>query len=172
MKTTLLLLADLSYQHGLIGLNEYAERLETIDWLTSTEDSTEAEMRQLEEVNGLTSQTSTSQNDVRDESLSLLALKKWMFTIGDADCFPSVPHGHLNNKNGKTKLNPYTGYIINKDKKEIDRLTKAEMYVLWSDPKFRNHCREQINWYTGFAPEYLFPDARKGRLSLPKWRKR
>jgi hypothetical protein len=170
MNTTLRLLADLSYQYGIIGLNEYVERMETIDWLS---DESEEEQNSLEVENDRNGQLAGNE---QEDNLSLIVLNKWVFTIGDVDCAPSVPHGHLLKKTNKTKLNPYTGFVFDGNGKESYRLKKAEMITLWNDKDFRSHCHEQIDWYHGFAigSGYAFPNVLKGKgmHTLPRWRKR
>lgn len=102
-----------------------------------------------------------------------VAFNKWVFTIGDADCFPSVPHGHLHKKtNPRPKLNPYTGRVFwDAHNENVSmRLTRAEMKSLWSDSSFVEHCREQVIHYTEFAPGYGFPNARRGKLHFPRWK--
>ena len=104
--------------------------------------------------------------------LEFLAFNKWMFTIGDPDCYPSVPHGHFRNKTRVwPKLNPYTGRVFSGNHQEDvnSRLSKNEMRFLWTDSNFVDHCRKQVHWYSNFAPAYGFPNARLGRDVFPKW---
>ena len=102
-----------------------------------------------------------------------LAFNKWLFTLGDKDCYPSVPHGHLHKKTrGWPKLNPYTGRVFSDVHQEdvSSRLNKAAMKSLWNDSDFVEFCRKQVLWYSRFAPEYGFPGARFGKLHFPRWR--
>jgi hypothetical protein len=64
----------------------------------------------------------------------LVMLTKWVFTAGDPDCYPSVPHEHFQKKtNSWPKLNPYTGRVFSAPHEEdkARRLTKEEMQILW-----------------------------------------
>ncbi|MCS2172637.1 hypothetical protein MUU46_20345 [Scandinavium sp. TWS1a] len=71
--------------------------------------------------------------------MHFLAFNKWLFTVGDADCFPSVPHGHYKRKTKPwPKLNPYIGVVFSSMQTEdvSSRLTKKEMKLLWNESKF------------------------------------
>lgn len=183
------LLSDLSYLTGLIGYCEYLERCEVADWLEDPynqipdprlpqEDIQEKpfedeypEDRETEEKNRFTQSGQSRDNE--PPYLELLILNKWMFTLGDVDCYPSVPHGHFEVKTRKwPKLNPYTGRVFSNIHKDdpINRLSKQDMKKIWNDPKFIDHCREQVIWYSDFAINYDFPKARRGKLVFPRWR--
>lgn len=189
MNSNIILLTDLSYEIGLIGVAEYVERMEVADWLSEHN----AEMRDprlgnLEEApprhrpepskeHGAGGNTGSggSQGDDKNDSpyMQFLALNTWMFTVGDHDCYPSVPHGHFQRKTNKwPKLNPYTGraFIAMHSEDISARLTRTEMRTLWSDEDFVEHCRQQVLWYSDFAPSYAFPSARRGKLRFPRWR--
>lgn len=184
------LLSDFSYQLGLIGIAEYRERLEIAYWLsTDGEDKLdprgsrhEGPERPHEDDDNPKSDKEYVTGDFikriapgenpRADELQLLALNKWMFTIGDRDCYPSVPHGHLHRKTNEwPKLNPYTGRVFADTHVEdhASRLTKTEMKGIWNDADFVGHCRQQVIWYSAFAPNYAFPRARRGKLHFPKW---
>jgi hypothetical protein len=186
----IVLLSDLSYQLGLIGIAEYKERLEIGYWLSTNEDGKpdprtgkHEELKcpggnnERRENGGAQSQVGSGSGNAPDEDPSdqrprFLAFKKWMFTVGDRDCYPSVPHGHPHGKTNEwPKLNPYTGRVF-ADMHDEDapcRLTKAEMKALWNEEGFVEHCRKQVLWYSDFAPDYAFPRARFGKLRFPKW---
>jgi hypothetical protein len=124
MHQYIILLSDLSYEIGLIGLAEYEERLAIADWLfapdhdypdprvRSGRDGENREERQAssDEVGSAESSDSFESGetgDDQDRRHRLLVLNKWMFTVGDRDCYPSVPHGHLHRKTNRwPKLNP------------------------------------------------------------------
>ena len=179
------LLSDLSFSIGLIGYAEYFERFEIADWLEDTSNTiVDPRSHKIETLEELTINENTEVDEkyhiskagkIDDECLpwlELLLINKWMFTIGDADCYPSVPHGHLQKKTREwPKLNPYTGRVFSSVHKEDDskRLSKLEMKTIWNDSKFVDHCREQILWYIDFSPNYGFPMARRGRFVFPKW---
>lgn len=192
MYNHIILLSDLSYTIGIIGLVEYNERLEISNWLNCSDNSLsdprdcddEHRVFDYERPHESPNKNSPSGSPIGSGSIEdedeesdrwrrFLAFNKWVFTIGDADCYPSVPHGHLHNKNNPyPKLNPYTGKAFLKSRAEDVslRLSRAEMKTLWSDSKFVQHCREQVIYYEQFAPAYGFPDARRGRHHFPRWR--
>ena len=182
------LLSDLSFNIGLIGYAEYSERYEVANWLDDTSNKMmDPRLHQTEtleqsilnedikdqEVDGKQCASKVGQIDDEDSPwLELLLMNKWMFTIGDADCYPSVPHGHFQRKTKEwPKLNPYTGRVFadvhNEDNSK--RLNKLDMQIIWNDSNFIEHCREQVLWYSHFAPTYSFPRARRGKLVFPKW---
>ncbi len=190
MHHDIVLLSDLSYQLGLIGIAEYEERLEIAYWLSMNADGKPdprtalheepARLRgndESRENGGAQGQAGSNSGNPPDEDQSdrwqqFLAFNKWIFTVGDPDCYPSVPHGHLRRKTNKwPKLNPYTGRVFADVHTEDAscRLTKAEMKVLWNDEDFVEHCRKQVLWYSDFAPKYAFPRARFEKLRFPKW---
>ena len=179
----LYLLADLSYQLGLIGLPEYQERIKVADWLSektdedprrNPEDREEPFGEPLDEKEE--PQKAAKGNEGEDEPpdpiLRLVMLNHWMFTLGDRDCYPSVPHGHWNSKTREwPKLNPYNGRVFDHPHRENtrSRLKKTDMQKLWRDNSFIDHCRHQIHWYSSFAPSYIYPNARRGKYVFPIW---
>lgn len=184
----IVLLSDLSYQLGLIGIAEYEERSEIAYWLSTKgegkldprrgrhdEPERPRENDGIGEMDGAQRQGGFGSANATDENpswLQFMAFNKWMFTFGDRDCYPSVPHGHLYKKTSEwPKLNPYTGRVFVRVHKEDAsyRLTKVEMKELWNDEVFVEHCRKQVVWYSSFAPDYTFPRARFGKLHFPKW---
>jgi len=186
----IILLSDLSYQLGLIGIAEYKERREVAHWLSvdgqEQPDPRHGRHEELErphefdearENEGTPSQGSSgsansTEEDPTDRWQRFLAFNKWMFTVGDRDCYPSVPHGHLHRKTNEwPKLNPYTGRVFSAVHAEdvACRLTKTEMKTLWNDSGFIEHCHKQVLWYSDFAPAYRFPNARFGKLRFPRW---
>ena len=181
------LLSDMSFMAGIIGYSEYCERYEIADWLMESADrvpdprisNLECEAPNQEsdhqEENVERGELGVSSKSGQNEPpwLELLMMNQWMFTIGDVDCYPSVPHGHYKSKTRVwPKLNPYTGRVFSDIHKEDigKRLTKKEMNRLWNDPRFVEHCREQVLWYSDFSPSYGFPGARRGKLVFPRWR--
>ncbi len=186
----IVLLSDLSYQLGLIGIAEYQERREIAYWLSMDvegkidprsgrheESERPRENDEIRENHGAlytgdSGSTIATDDDPSHRWPQFLAFNKWMFTIGDRDCYPSVPHGHLHRKTNEwPKLNPYTGrvFVNVHDEDASCRLTKAEMKALWNGEDFVEHCRKQVLWYNDFAPDYEFPRARFGKLRFPSW---
>lgn len=184
------LLNDLSYEAGIIGLVEREERNQIASWVFSREHSTDPrgaldrdpeERARIEEAEvfrplgtdgrGLVS--SVNEPTVQEPAtMQFLVLKRWYFTLGDADCAPSIPHGHENAKTQKwPKLNPYTGKVFTAGHQEDAprRLSRLDMQMLWQDDGFVDHCREQVSWYADQFPHYRFGNARRGLLAFPRW---
>lgn len=152
MNKSYILLSDLSYAVGLIGLIELEERLEIANWLygdmTDPADprgpldcNIEFDEPILEEdvFRPMRSEFTSTRQDLAKsinpvpEVLQFLVLKRWHFTIGDPDCAPSVPHGHENAKTQKwPKLNPYIGKVFTAMHSEdrTRRLSREEMKAL------------------------------------------
>ena len=181
------LLSDLSFIAGLIGYSEYCERHEIAIWLEDSSGSVpdprisslegEELPRESDDSDEIVDKDRVSGTRKSEDNappwLELLIMNQWMFTIGDADCYPSVPHGHFKAKTKEwPKLNPYTGRVFAGMHKEdaSKRLSKKDMKKLWNYSKFIEHCREQVLWYSDFAPSYGFPGARRGKFIFPMWR--
>jgi hypothetical protein len=190
MSTAILLLSDLSYSLGLIGLSEMSERVDVAEWLANIDNILPdprgiVEDREVSRNADRRNRDQTSRSDEEnDESKSggkkgddpewmrLIVLNKWHFTLGDADCVPSVPHGHENSKTQSwPKLNPYTGRVFTDVQQEdvSKRLDRHEMQTLWRDESFVERCRRQVIWYANSFPAYAFANARRGRLHFPRW---
>lgn len=187
MATAILLLSDLSYSLGIIGLAELAERNEIAAWLSDPNDSQSDPRGALGEQEnaargyeldehpkevGATDASGSAKAHKEPPWLSFLAFNRWHFTLGDADCVPSVPHGHEHAKTQKwPKLNPYTGraYISMNNEDVSKRLTRNEMQQLWRNDDFVEHCRKQVIWYANEYPSYKFAHARRGMLRFPQW---
>jgi hypothetical protein len=182
----IVLLSDLSYYLGLIGASEYEERLAIASWIAAEVDDApdprcdeyDVGEKQLEDSPDFLPPSNKAANinskdpDDSDRWIAFCALNTWIFTKGDRDCYPSVPHGHLHKKNQAwPKLNPYNGRAYSTCHQELveSRLTKLEMKKLWNDADFVAHCREQIIWYCTFAPSFNFPNAKRGILRFPRW---
>lgn len=184
MSTAILLLSDLSHALGIIGHAEWLERFEVAEWLLN-DDSKNPDPRcsaiEQDSSVGLSGAASSpdparapfeSTGPNEPDALQHVALGRWYFTLGDADCAPSVPHGHERSKTQPwPKLNPYTGRVFSQIHTEDKsrRLTRDEMRELWRDEKFVDFCRKQVQWYASRFPEYPFPFARRGPLSFPRW---
>lgn len=86
----------------------------------------------------------------------------WVFTIGDVDDNPSVPHAHAQEVG--YRLNAWTGDIYpagNERKKTIGNLTTRELKILHKDTKFLEFARKQIERYRSEYPHISF--------YVPKW---
>lgn len=189
MHEYILLLSDLSYQAGVIGLAEYVERQSIADWLSASGSGLPDPRSRSNEEGEHSEERETSLDDIGSAGIGIsgngedpddqkhwpqfLAFNRWMFTVGDRDCYPSVPHGHIHKKTNEwPKLNPYTGRAFSDVHQEDvgSRLSKAQMKLLWNDSGFVELCRKQVLWYSDFAPAYGFPRARYGKFQFPRWR--
>ena len=182
MRNTLISLAHIHYEIGVIDYNELNERIGVALWLADEQEEFVKDPRSDSEENSLPNETGEYENEPvittikesknkssrNDENwLEFLCLGLWVFTKSDPDSYPSVPHGHFKNQNKKwPKLNPYTGRVFaskhQEDKKQ--RLSKKQMRNIWSDEKFKSFCREMIVWYQEQFPYYEFPVRRPLRM--------
>lgn len=81
----------------------------------------------------------------------------WVFTIGDADDHPSIPHAHAQEKG--FRLDAWTGDIYpagNERERIIGKLKRKELEKLHSDPQFLAFARKQIDWYREENPHISF----------------
>lgn len=81
----------------------------------------------------------------------------WIFTIGDADDKPSVPHAHAQEYG--YRLDVWTGDIYppgNERVKTIGKLKPKELKQLHSDKGFIDFAIKQINWYRETYPNISF----------------
>lgn len=191
MRNTLITLAEIHYEFGLIGHDELRERIRVALWLAdeivgrtadprtgsekkaSARDHHELEQGQGDEqVAAISRAGSGSKYSKEDDKnwMEFICLGTWVFTKADPDSYPSVPHGHYRNQNIKwPKLNPYTGRVFSSKHQEdaSKRLSKKQMKEIWSDESFKSFCREMIIWYREMFPYYEFPVSRV--LRMPKY---
>lgn len=186
-------ITDVEYSIGVASLADLHEREEVFEWLDpgaggrrpdprGQKHSADESQRPNEPDEPQappppeSSADSVSGDREEDEPLQLLPLglrNRWCFTKNDVDFYPSVPHGHLNDKtNPWPKLSPYTGRAYSaKDHEDTKlRLSRQEMITLWNNKQFRRHALETIAWYSETFPQYHFPVANPRRL--PRWRRR
>ena len=179
MKKTLVALADVSFQLGLIGIDEFHERLDVAHWLADDNigiadprlpESIEDEVKRETTASEISLISIIKQSPDSTDWIEFLFENKWYFTKSDPDPFPSTPHGHLDNPNQVwPKLSPYTGRVF-KAKNQEDtsmRLSKPQMKKLWNDQKFRSFCREHIVWFMEEYPHHVFPVGNP--LRFPHW---
>jgi hypothetical protein len=188
MGSSILLLSDLSYELGIIGLAELQERMEVARWLSPRGASKSDPRGSGGEERGLPAERRDSGDSApspgqaggqgglgEDEDpgwMKFVLLNRWHFTLGDVDCIPSVPHGHENAKTQAwPKLNPYTGRVfVDVHVEDVSRrLDRSEMQQIWRDDEFVERCRRQVLWYSERFPRYTYPNARRGKLNFPRW---
>lgn len=183
IKNTLIFLAELSWELGLIGIDEFEERIDVAFWLSDEghkrqdprqSDTEEATLKDdfNSPLSGDDDRLIASKRPQENEEdfLAFIAWKTWYFTGSDPDSYPSVPHGHYQSATNRwPKLNPYTGRVFSQKNKEDNskRLSKNEMQQLWRDFDFRNFCRAHILWYMQKHGQYRFPV--RNPLKLPRW---
>lgn len=100
--------------------------------------------------------------------VSISGLSKWHFHQYDDDFFPSIPHGHWENKK-QPKLDSYLGWVYG-GSKQIRRESRSLISKLWNDDKFRFFATVAIDYYMTKYPTYSgwrVPNSRR----LPKKRK-
>lgn len=183
---TLIFLAELSWALGLIGIDEFEERIEIALWLSDDSEETldprlfergkEFENHIKEDFEAPVTKkdekidSSSEDYDNEDNILAFVAWSTWYFTGADPDNYPSVPHGHYQSaSNSWPKLNPYTGRVFARKHQEDSskRLTKKDMRTLWRNVAFRNFCRAHVMWYMQKYNYHRFPV--RNPLRFPRW---
>lgn len=178
---TLVALAGLSYEFGLIGADEYEERIKVAHWLSdgtpkmcdprepkASEQSDPPVPHDRQSKDGV-----QLVNGVRTDEpdwIKLVVLSRWYFTRSDPDPYPSAPHGHLQSATRQwPKLNPYTGRVFKaKHQEDINlRLKRSEMRLVWQDEAFRDFCRSHILWYIETHSQHVFKV--RHPLRFPRW---
>ena len=187
VRDTYILFSELEFELGIINIVELEERSGVLRWLLETSgdlpDPRGGDTDHLEDIEQKpdTEQTKAGGSEPSDEETPPLHFiprglkKKWIFTIGDTDFYPSIPHGHLNDpKRSWPKLNPYTGRAFkgSNDEDLSLRLSRTEMCDLWNDQKFRIHALKTIAWYHQAFPSHRFPVPLGEIFDLPRWRRR
>lgn len=69
--------------------------------------------------------------------------RSWKFHKGDADPYPSIPHGHEEVK-GKIKLDAYRGWVYGESGKRYGRESRRAIVKLWNNGKFRSFSLEAL----------------------------
>lgn len=181
---TLVTLADLHHNFGLISFHEYEERCRIAEWLyggfSQHADPRDAggEEREPEDGNELPSGNATvtvqecDPDDPDSPGYLSFLFDGWVFTKADPDPYPSTPHGHWQHQNNKwPKLDPYNGRVFTEKHREdaSKRLKKAQMKILWGDEKFKDFCRGHLIWYMEACPHHVFRVGRDRILRFPRW---
>lgn len=75
----------------------------------------------------------------------------WTFHLTDADCWPSVPHGHNDEKG--LKLDIITGEVFSAaGGKCVGHATLKELNKLNANKRFRQFVRQHVTWYRQTYP--------------------
>ena len=176
---TLLFLAAVSFDFGLIDVTEYEERRQVARWMAEDEFSSigNGDPRETTAAHGTQRPVEHEHTEFmasgqvnKQDWMELLVLGRWLFTKSDPDAYPSTPHGHLHSATRAwPKLNPYTGRVFEGKHKEDTtlRLSKREMQNLWRDHAFRDFCRSYILLFVEAHPYYAFRV--KNTLRFPRW---
>jgi len=145
------------YDFGIIGLNELYERLECLDELMNVKEATDKQSSLHDSEDGKRGYVIDSEDQNIIHLIPLGLKDRWVFTKGDPDPSPSVPHGHKNDKNQSwPKLNPYTRWIFDKVNSAQERISVKEQVALWNDKDFRQFCTEHLLWFIDRNPDYQF----------------
>ncbi|OYQ74449.1 hypothetical protein [Wohlfahrtiimonas sp. G9077] len=163
MENTLITLAEIHYDLGLIGHDEYSERLSIALWLSGKYDDNDprqspTEKPQNQEFVSLLGESRMLR--ATDTQQSFLCVGLWLFTRDEANSYPSVPFGYYKNpKQPWPKLDPYTGrvYVSKYQESAKHRLSKADLKKLWQDEKIKSFCREMTIWYQEQFRSLSFP---------------
>lgn len=179
-QSVLTFLAEASFRFGLIGIDEYDERLRVALWLYNDNgnwpdprlpagpdhDRVEDEF-EPGAGNAIGAGGSSPPSDLDEVEFYF---QGWVFTKADPDPYPSTPHGHWHNQNLKwPKLDPYRGRVFKAKHQEdvMRRLSKKSMKKLWDDGRFRDFCRAHIMWYMEQSPHHAFRV--RNPLRFPRW---
>lgn len=194
------LASTIEYRFGYISLNEYSLRLINLYHLSNKSEVVKSYITELFNIENLDEfeyedlETNDSlilikngDDQLQEHNLlkseneilhyitkSTGKISKWHFIIGDADYFPSIPHGH-SVKNRNIKLDSYLGYfynVSNKGTKVFVAGRENRQYIidLWNDKSFRSFARDHINWYLITFPNYKWRVSVKRIKVLPKKR--
>lgn len=179
---TLMTLAELHFECGLIGIVEFSERCDIAAWVFGLpgfiDDPRDSETADRDAVsNGEDNEPrpvcrlerNGDQSDASLPEYLHFMFRGWVFTKADPDFYPSTPHGHwLDQNRSWPKMDPYNGRVFKRKNVEAtgERLSKDDLKLLWSDEKFKDFCRSHIVWYMEEFPHHRF---RVGREKLFRW---
>lgn len=177
-ENVLTFLAEASLQFGLIGIDEYSERVRVALWLYDDGNWSDPRLpedhREEQELDPAKSSDHGSDSGAGPRISDLGEIEfyyhGWIFTKADPDPYPSTPHGHWTSQNHKwPKLDPYRGRVFQAKHQEdvTRRLSKKEMKKLWDDSRFRDFCRGHIMWYMEQFPHHAFRV--RDPLRFPRW---
>lgn len=183
MENTLITLAEIHYDLGLISHDEYCERIDIALWLSGKHDindprelpkNSPALQPDIPKIHGngkIILHPKSAAGEALPNSQKFLCFGYWIFTKADVESYPSVPFGYYKNpKQQWPKLDPYTGRIYNaKHQENVQlRLSKADLHKLWKDENLKSFCREITIWYQEQFRSYTFPV--RNHLRMPKSR--
>lgn len=172
MKNTLITLAEIHYDLGLIAHDELCERIDVALWLSDRYDIEDPRHAPSDPKKNQNAQTISGESkllrrkspilseDGKEQYEMFICLTSWIFTKTDAVSYPSVPFGFYRNPNNPwPKLNPYTGRVfVAKHQEDVNlRLSKVDIQNIWQDERFKSFCREIIIWYQEQYRSEKFP---------------
>ncbi|MGR9343476.1 hypothetical protein ACU8NW_02480 [Rhizobium leguminosarum] len=182
--STLITLAELHFEFGLIGIIEFRERCDVAAWVFDLpgfitdprveEDENHEPVADLGDPEPpLVSKLSESgdQSGASPPGVVHFTYLGWVFTKADPDPYPSTPHGHWQNQNRTwPKMDPYNGRVFNKKQSEATakRLSKTELRALWSDEGFKDFCRGHLVWYMETFPHHRFRVSKERLFRWPR----
>ena len=172
-----LVLTETSHKFGIVQRTIYMERMSVLsqighpedaatsfaqwvmrknDWHVDDDEWSHDLSELLEENEDVVSLEPSTRCDDHDDYIHFVGdageLKNWHFRTVDPDYFPSVPHGHWENRE-KPKLDAYLGWVY-KGSKQTCRLKRKSIVELWNNEKFRKMATEAIVYYLTNHPHY------------------
>lgn len=178
-------LCHLSWEAGLLSLQEWLDRLRFLRSMIPLDDPSRPDIDALmadillaaEEEEAVVlpnpSFASTECNPPPDDGMlhfnpdANTGLSKYFFLIGDPDDEPSIPHGHFKRQK-QPKLDPYLGRVY-KNKLLVWTEPKAYISALWNDAKWRVWAKNAIIAYMTSFPKHRWRV--RNPLRLPRKRR-
>ncbi|MBY5651786.1 hypothetical protein [Rhizobium leguminosarum] len=182
--TTLMTLAELHFECGLIGIVEFTERCDVAAWVfdqpgfindprrdEGENQETVSDRREAEASPVSALENGSDQGDISPPDYLHFTYRGWVFTKADPDPYPSTPHGHWQDQNRTwPKMDPYNGRVFNRKNAEAaaERLSKGDLRTLWSDERFKDFCRGHIVWFMEEFPHHRFRVPREYLFRWPR----
>lgn len=138
--------AATAYAHGVVRRNEWPSPED--EWGHMSDHGTE----EKEEGDAFESRWHHDEDGYVYFMKNAGELRNWFFRPGDPDFFPSIPHGHWENRDFP-KLDAYLGWLYNGSKQD-GRLKRKSIIALWNDQRFRDVAASAIDYYLTNHPHY------------------
>lgn len=183
-------LTQLSFYLGVINWEQFLDRIAALREMTSARDPVHTFARRVialenwfddrpwqdAQASGKSEVRSVPTGSEGDDYTIQLIIKHikllgaWDFHQNDEDWFPSVPHGH-NEEKGR-KLDAYLGWTWTTTKKSqcTGRVPRKAIIDLWNHDPFRELAAKAIDFYLTHFPNYSGWKTKTPR-TLPRKRK-